>query len=147
MRTHLKLLLLTGVLFAQTLEIIPYISPGVQLGINSKGKIFTSAQITIGIFGTPTDGIPIGVTIGKRVYNLNQGKKSYNYYDIQLWPVFFGIGIGQIIDDEGNKSIRFKTGAGLWGYLTFDYSSFENLKYNFGGIGVFPIPVNGLPSP
>ena len=65
MRRHLKLFLLTGFLFAQ--NGLPYISPGVQLGINSKGKIFTSAQITIGIFGTPTDGIPIGFTIGKRV--------------------------------------------------------------------------------
>ena len=139
MRRHLKLFLLTGFLFAQ--NGLPYISPGVQLGINSKGKIFTSAQITIGYVG-PTP--PIGVTIGKRWYHLNQGKKSYNYYDIQLWPAFFGIGIGQIIDDEGNKSIRFKTGAGLWGYLTFDYSSFENLKYNFGAIGVFPIPAKGI---
>ena len=62
-----------------------------------------------------------------------------------MLPAFFGIGIGQIIDDKGNKSIRFKTGAGLWGYLTFDYSSFENLKYNFGAIGVLPILVEGLP--
>tara|TARA_X000001036_G_scaffold291503_1_gene270843 strand:- start:117 stop:545 length:429 start_codon:yes stop_codon:yes gene_type:complete len=140
MRTHLKLLLLTGVLFAQYHS--PYISPGVQLGINSKGKMFTSAQITIGIVGTTP---PIGFTIGKRWYHLNQEKKSYSYYDLQVWPVLFGIGIGQIIDDKGNKSIRFKTGAGLWGYLTFDYSSFENLKYNFGAIGVLPILVEGLP--
>ena len=70
MRTHLKLLLLTGFLFAQ--NGLPYISPGVQLGINSKGKIFTSAQITIGYVG-PTP--PIGVTIGKRWYHLNQEKK------------------------------------------------------------------------
>ena len=46
MGRHLKLLLLTGFLFAD--NGLPYISPGVQLGINSKGKIFTSAQITIG---------------------------------------------------------------------------------------------------
>ena len=99
------------------------------------------AQITIGIVGTTP---PIGFTIGKRWYHLNQEKKSYSYYDLQVWPIFFGIGIGQIIDDKGNKSIRFKTGAGLWGYLTFDYSSFENLKYNFGAIGVFPIPAKGI---
>ena len=61
-------------------------------------------------------------------------KKSYSYYDFQLWPVFFGIGVGQIIDDKGNKCSRLKAGAGLWGYLTFDYLSFENLKYNFGAI-------------
>ena len=137
MRTHLKLLLLTGVLLSQIGE--PYISPGVQLGINSKGKIFTSTQITIGF---ETNNETIGFTIGKRWYHLNQGKKSYNYYDIQLWPVFAGVGIGQIIDDKGNKSLRFKTGVGFWGYLTFDYSSFENLKYNFGAIGVLPL---GMP--
>ena len=71
MRRHLKLFLLTGFLFAQ--NGLPYISPGVQLGINSKGKIFTSAQITIGYVG-PTP--PIGVTIGKRWYHLNQEKKK-----------------------------------------------------------------------
>ena len=140
MRKHLKLLLLTWVLFGQNGS--PYISPGVQLGINSKGKVFTSAQITIGYVG-PTP--PIGFTIGKRWYHLNQEKKSYSYYDFQLWPVFFGIGVGEIIDDKGNKSLRFKTGAGLFGYLTFDYSSFENLKYNFGAIGVLPILVEGIP--
>ena len=61
MGRHLKLLLLTGFLFAD--NGLPYISPGVQLGINSKGKIFTSAQITIGYVGPMP---PIGVTIGKR---------------------------------------------------------------------------------
>ena len=81
MRRHLKLFLFTGFLFAQ--NGLPYISPGVQLGINSKGKIFTSAQITIGYVG-PTP--PIGVTIGKRWYHLNQEKKSYSYYDFQVWP-------------------------------------------------------------
>ena len=138
MGRYLKLLLLIGFLLAQNGQ--PYISPGVQLGINSKGKIFTSAQMTIGLLPTPRS-IPIGVTIGKRWYHLNQEKKSYSYYDFQVWPVFFGIGVGQIIDDMGNKSLRFKTGIGLWGYLTFDYSSFEDLKYNFGAIGVLPIIV------
>ena len=45
MGRHLKLLLLTGFLFAD--NGLPYISPGVQLGINSKGKIFTSAQLQL----------------------------------------------------------------------------------------------------
>ena len=142
MGRHLKLLLLTGFLFAD--NGLPYISPGVQLGINSKGKIFTSAQITIGYVGPMP---PIGVTIGKRWVHLNQEKKGYSYYDFQVWPVYFGIGVGQIVDDKGNKSLRFKTGAGLWGYLTFDYSSFENLKYNFGTIGVLPMPVGEIPPP
>ena len=97
--------------------------------------------MTIGYVGPTPRSIPIGVTIGKRWYHLNQEKKSYSYYDFQFWPVFFGIGVGQIIDDMGNKSLRFKTGIGLWGYLTFDYSSFEDLKYNFGAIGVLPILV------
>ena len=54
---------------------------------------------------------------------------------------FFGISVGQIIDDKGDISSRIKSGAGLWGYLTFDYSSFENLKYNFGANGVLPLLV------
>ena len=60
MGRNLKILLLTGFLLAQ--NGLPYISPGVQLGINSKGKIFTSAQITIGYVG-PTP--PIGLKLEK----------------------------------------------------------------------------------
>ena len=70
MGRYLKILLLIGFLLAQ--NGLPYISPGVQLGINSKGKIFTSNQMTIG-YVKPTP--PIGVAIGKRWYHLNQEKK------------------------------------------------------------------------
>lgn len=70
MGRHLKVLLVTGVLFAQNGS--PYLSPGVQLGFNSKGKIFTFAQITLGYIW-PTS--PIGFTIGKRWYHLDQEKK------------------------------------------------------------------------
>ena len=53
---------------------------------------------------------------------------------------FLGIGFGQMHDKDGNKSFRFKTGVGFFGYLTYDYTtSFDIAKHNIGFIGVFPI--------
>ena len=124
---------------------LPYISPGVQVGIDSKGHLFTSTQITLGYVGPVP---PIGLTFGSRWYSTKGKKKRYSYTDFQIWPAFFGIGVGQIIDEKGNKSHRLKTGVGAWGYLTFDTAlNFNNYKYNFGLIGVFPVPIGEMPSP
>ena len=60
---------------------------------------------------------------------------------------FLGIGVRQVINDKRKKYLRFKAGAGLWGYLTLDYPNFENLKYNLGVIGVLPILGGEVPPP
>tara|TARA_Y100000590_G_C15398010_1_gene892691 strand:- start:122 stop:541 length:420 start_codon:yes stop_codon:yes gene_type:complete len=117
----------------------PYISPGIQIGLTSKVKFFMSAQITFGYVsysGPP----PFGVTLGFRVYKIQEKWKRYRYGDLQIWPFVGGIGIGKMIDKDGNKYTRFKTGVGAFGYATYDYcKDLEIAKHNFGVIGTLPI--------
>ena len=66
--------------------------------------------------------------------------KKYKYNDLQIWAGWTGVGFGQMYDKNGIKSFRFKTGVGLLGYLTYDYTSgFDIPKHNIGLIGVLPI--------
>ena len=118
-----------------------YISPGIQLGINSAGNFFISGQITAGLaYSSVLDpkAIPIGLTIGKRHYKV-KGKvwKKYHYIDAQAWMGYGGMGLGIMVDESRNNYLRFKCGAGYIGYLTYDY--FKVFNHNYGLIGVLPI--------
>ena len=133
MKRFLPLLMLTGLLFGQF-----YLSPGLQIGISTKGNLFLSAQVTFGYFDY--DIPAIGVTTGLRWYKVQNKWEKYRYNDLQIWPVYLGIGFGQMHDKDGNKSFRFKTGVGFFGYLTYDYTtSFDIAKHNIGLIGVLPL--------
>ena len=57
------LLFLFGILKANEGE--TYISPGIQIGMNSKGNFFISGQITFGYIAK-NFRIPIGLTVGRR---------------------------------------------------------------------------------
>ena len=110
-----------------------YLSPGIQLGMNSKGNFFISAQVTFGYLSE----FPIGLTLGKRYYKMdNKEWGKYNYIDAQVWVVFGGVGVGAMIDENKNKYARFKCGIGAFGYLTYD--SFKVFEKNYGLIGVWP---------
>jgi len=125
---------------------IPYLSPGLQIGINQKGSFFISVQTTIGFLEENGDVINefpsnYGITAGLRMYN-SSGWKKYKYIDLQFWPVFGGFGIGKMIDENNNIYTRYKTGFGAIGYLTYDYSKIPQIgNHNFGFIGVAPAPV------
>ena len=118
-----------------------YISPGIQLGMNSAGNFFISGQITAGLASPDVydpKAIPIGLTIGKRHYKVKgEGWEKYHYIDAQAWMGFGGMGLGIMVDESRNNYLRFKCGAGLLGYLTYD--NFKVFKHNFGLIGVLPI--------
>ena len=146
MRRFLVLLCLVGILKAYDAT---YISPGIQVGMNSIGNLFISGQITFGlvpfdvldldISGLPSSSkaIPIGLTIGERHYKVKgEGWKKYHYIDAQAWIGYAGLGLGLMVDENRNKYSRFKCGAGLFGYLTYDY--FKVFKHNYGLIGVRP---------
>ena len=146
MQRFLVLLCLVGILKAYDAT---YISPGVQVGMNSRGNLFISGQITFGlvpfdvldlnISGLPSSSkaIPIGLTIGERHYKVKgEGWKKYHYIDAQAWIGYAGLGLGLMVDENRNKYSRFKCGAGLFGYLTYDY--FKVFKHNYGLIGVRP---------
>ena len=78
------------------------------------------------------------MTIGERHYKVKgKGWKKYHYIDAQAWIGYAGLGLGLMIDENRNKYSRFKCGAGLFGYLTYDY--FRVFKHNYGLIGVRPI--------
>ena len=118
-----------------------YISPGIQLGMNSAGNFFISGQITAGLASPDVydpKAIPIGLTIGKRHYKVKgKGWEKYHYIDAQAWMGFGGMGLGIMVDESKNNFLRFKCGAGLLGYLTYD--NFKVFKHNYGLIGVLPI--------
>ena len=134
------LLFLIGILKANERE--TYISPGIQIGMNSKGYLFISGQFTFGYIPSNL-GIPIGLTIGKRGYKIGKKDwKKYNYIDAQVWPFYGGMGLGIMIDENKNIYTRFKCGLGLFGYLSYDY--FKIFENNFGLIGVFPILPRGI---
>ena len=105
-----------------------------------KEFFFSSIQVTLGY----VDDLDysIGITTGLRWYKVQKKWEKYRYNDLQIWPIIFGIGFGQMHDKDGNKSFRFKTGVGFFGYLTYDYTtSFDIAKHNIGFIGVLPIPI------
>ena len=136
MKRFLPLFILIGLIKGQGSF---YLSPGLQIGISTKGNLFLSTQVTFGYLEDVVF-IPIGVTTGLRWYKVQNKWEKYRYNDLQIWPFFLGIGFGQMHDKDGNKSFRFKTGVGFFGYLTYDYTtSFDIAKHNIGLIGVLPL--------
>lgn len=136
MHRYLLVLLLLGIVIAGS---APYVSPGFQIGMNTNGNFFISTQTTVGYLSS--DGLPsnFGITLGLRMYYLETVWKKYRYIDFQFWPVITGFGVGKMIDDKKNMYTRYKTGFGVLGYLTYDYSKIPKIgNHNFGLIGVMP---------
>ena len=152
MKKYFTLLLLIGI--ANGSGSSPYLSPGLQLGFNTKGKFFISVQTTFGFFSNSV-GVkgmlsppPFGITLGLRWYKMEEKWERYSYNDLQIWPFIGGVGIGQMRDKDGNKYLRFKTGVGAFIYATYDScKGLEIAKHNFGVIGTFPIILGGDYSP
>ena len=95
-----------------------YISPGIQIGINSSKEYFFSYQAT---FGLEEDyGFP-GITLGRRHYKTGLKEwDSYNYIDAQTAFATIGTGVGRIFDNS-NIFYKFKLFAGWFGLATCDY--------------------------
>ena len=73
MHRYLVLLFLVGILKANGGE--TYISPGIQIGMNSKDNLFIFGQITFGFLIDDTvigDAVPIGFNLGKRWYKMEK---------------------------------------------------------------------------
>ena len=129
-----------------------YISPGLQIGIDSKRNLHSSAQIT---FGLLIEEYPYttGLTVGyKWLRNLdNSGNKSwsrYNYYDLQTHALESiiqpGIGFGLIRGENMSLTPRFKLWSGLIFFLpSYEFINMKNdaPKHYFGLFGVLPLPI------
>ena len=128
-----------------------YISPGLQIGIDSKRNLHSSAQIT---FGLLIEEYPYttGLTVGyKWLRNLdNSGNKSwsrYNYYDLQTHALESiiqpGLGFGLIRGDNMDLTPRFKLWAGWFALGSYEFINMkdDNSKHHYGLFGVLPLPL------
>ena len=64
-------------------------SPGLQIGMSTKGNLFLSTQVTFGYVDSKY--IPIGITTGLRWYKVQNKWEKYRYNDLQIWPFFWGL--------------------------------------------------------
>ena len=149
------ILLIIGNLYATDIQ--GYVSPGIQIGINTSGNLFYSYQVTFGLVNLNTEkdeyrndsaylGIPIscGFTFGKRKF-MKPNKKSYNYIDVQISSWFIGLGFGHIIDDveKINKFKLWCLGGTFFGFFSYDYINFEDYgKHHFGYFGLVPFIIS-----
>jgi len=127
----------------------PYISPGIQIGYNADKTLFLSCQLTIGSgfkigdhFG---DTLPLflGKTFGLRAYyQENKPAVVYKYSDNQISFMFGGIGIGKIIDSNGNSFKKNKYWIGAIGLFTYEKIFFDEKVQKPSGLSVvFPYPI------
>ena len=127
----------------------PYISPGIQIGYNADKTLFLSCQLTIGsgfkIGDHFEDTMPLllGKTFGLRAYYPeNKPIVVYKYSDNQISSMIGGIGIGKIIDSNGNSFKKNKYWIGALGLFTYEKIFFdEKLQKQYGLSVVFPYPI------
>tara|TARA_X000001036_G_scaffold178733_1_gene169234 strand:- start:60 stop:548 length:489 start_codon:yes stop_codon:yes gene_type:complete len=152
-----KYILITSFLASIYADPILYLSPGLQIGVNSIGNFFFSSQITVGLIPFDDNPITLGATIGKRFYYNGKKFDSYRYIDGQVSLLgMLGIGIGTMnrsatityYDNEGTlredivkeRYIKSKFWAGAFGLFSYDYINSPVGKHNFGLFGVIPLP-------
>ena len=128
-----------------------YISPGVQIGIDSKGNLHRAVQITLGIL---IEEYPFttGLTLGYKWFRKldKSGEKSwerYNYYDLQSHAleniIQPGIGFGLIRGDNMPLTPRFKLWSGWFFLPSYEFINMKNddSKHYFGLFGALPLPI------
>ena len=125
--------------FGQTL----YVSPGLQIGVNSDFKFFFSGQFTLGIFNPQASPLNPGITIGLKKIKRDILWVTYKYCDFQIHNmgniIQPGFGLGFIQGKDRPIALRFKFWAGWWILGTYEYINFKNNSKNHIGIfGVLP---------
>jgi len=138
MKKYLILLMTFTFLFSEDV-ILPYISPGLQVGLNDNFDIFISSQLTLGVIFI--NGPVIGATLGKRKFYTTQDKKwnSFIYNDYQIGSPGLGFGIGRIYYKK-DVFLKYKGYIGFIALLTYDYIDFKKYnEHNVGIFGVFPV--------
>ena len=126
-----------------------YISPGVQIGIDSKGNLHRSVQVTLGFLIEPfTTGLTIGYKwLRKFDKSGNKSWNRYNYYDLQSHALESiiqpGIGFGLIQGDNLPLTPRFKLWGGWFFLPSYEFINMKNddSKHYFGLFGVLPLPI------
>ena len=129
----------------------PYISPGIQIGLNQNKTLFMSYQLTLGTSIKITnekhfeDTAPLflGRTFGvRRYYQKEKPVVTYKYYDTQISFMLGGIGIGKLINSKGATFKKNKYWVGAMGLLTYDKVFFnDKVEKHYGLFGVYPLPI------
>ena len=128
-----------------------YISPGVQIGIDSKGNFHRAVQITLGIL-KEEHPFATGLTFGYKWFRKldKSGEESwvrYNYYDLQSHSsesiILPGIGFGVVKGDNIPLTPRFKIWSGWFFLPSYEYIDLKNndSDHHFGLFGVLPLPI------
>ena len=127
----------------------PYISPGIQIGLNQNKTLFISCQLTLGTSFKITnekhfeDTAPLflGRTFGVRdYYQKEKHVVSYKYYDTQISFILGGIGIGKLINSKGETFKKNKYWVVAMGLLTYDKVFFnDKVEKHYGLFGVYPL--------
>ena len=128
-----------------------YVSPGVQIGIDSKGKLQRSVQMTLWIL-KEEHPFATGLTFGYKWFRKldKSGEESwerYNYYDLQSHSsesiILPGIGFGVIKGENAQLTPRFKIWSGWFFLPSYEYIDLKNndSDHHFGLFGVLPLPI------
>ena len=128
-----------------------YISPGVQIGIDSKGNFHRAVQMTLGIL-KEEHPFATGLTFGYKWFRKldKSGEESwerYNYYDLQSHSsesiILPGIGFGVVKGDNIPLTPRFKIWSGWFFLPSYEYIDLKNndSDHHFGLFGVLPLPL------
>ena len=134
-----------------------YISPALQLGIDSNGNTHHSLQITFGLL-IKEYSFATGLTLGSKWIRIpdktgNSIKHRYNYYDLQSYPLESiiletpiqpGIGFGLMHGENMSLTPRFKLWSGFIFFLpSYEFINMKNdgPKHYFGLFGVLPLPI------
>ena len=133
----------------------PYISPGIQIGLNQNKTLFMSCQLTLGTSFKITnekhfeDTFPffLGRTFGvRRYYQKEKPVVTYKYYDTQIAFFLGGIGTGKLINSKGESFKKNKCWIGALGLLTYEKIYFDDkVEKQYGLFGVLPIFYHTIP--
>ena len=115
-----------------------YVSPGLQIGLNNKGKLFYSAQITTGgVFILENNVFVPGITYGFRKFYNSSEQKPMKYIDAQIstfyegFPFNGGIGLGTVYDKNFKVNPKFKVWGGFLALASYDYFKSSAGNHNF----------------
>ena len=117
-----------------------YVSPGLQIGLNNKGKLFYSAQITTGrVFISEGNVLVTGITFGfRKIYDSSE-KGTLKYIDAQISTLYGGVGLGTVYDKNFKINPKFKVWGGFLVLASYDYFKSSAGNHNFGLFCVVPI--------
>ena len=117
-----------------------HVSPGLQIGLNNKGKLFYSAQITTGrVFISEGNVLVPGITFGfRKIYDSSE-KGTLKYIDGQISTLYGGVGLGTVYDKNFKINPKFKVWGGFLVLASYDYFKSSAGNHNFGFFCVLPV--------